>query len=59
MNQNMMNNRIIQNAIRMYKSNDNKGLEQMARNLCQEKGIDANEIKSQAESFVKQRFGLK
>ena len=39
-NQQMMNNPMIQNTVNMAQKGDMKGIEQMARNLCKEKGID-------------------
>lgn len=34
------NNPMMDNAIRMAKNNDVNGVENLARNLCKEKGID-------------------
>lgn len=39
-NQQMMNNPMIKNTVNMAQKGDMKGIEQMARNLCKEKGID-------------------
>ena len=39
-NNNVMNNPIARNAMQMAQKGDSKGIEQMARNLCKEKGID-------------------
>ena len=36
-----MQNPLFKNAMDMMQRNDGAGLEQMARNLCKEKGIDA------------------
>ena len=36
----VMKNPIARNAMQMAKRGDSKGIEQMARNLCKEKGID-------------------
>ena len=36
----VMKNPIARNAIQMAQKGDSKGIEQMARNLCKEKGID-------------------
>ena len=47
----MMSNPIIKNALGMVQKGDSKGIEQMARNLCKEKGIDADKA---FESFKSQ-----
>lgn len=52
-NQQMMNNPMIQNTVNMAQKGDMKGIEQMARNLCKEKGLNADEIFNQ----IKSRFG--
>ena len=39
-NNNVMSNPIVRNAMQMAQKGDSKGIEQMARNLCKEKGID-------------------
>lgn len=44
----MQNNKIMQNpmasnALQMMQNGDNKGLEKMARNLCKEYGVSADE----------------
>ena len=39
-NNNVMSNPIARNAMQMAQKGDSKGIEQMARNLCKEKGID-------------------
>ena len=36
----VMKNPIARNAIQMAQKGDSNGIEQMARNLCKEKGID-------------------
>ena len=36
----VMKNPIARNAMQMAQKGDSKGIEQMARNLCKEKGID-------------------
>lgn len=40
-NNRVMGNPMIQNAMSMAQSGNGKGIEQMARNLCKEKGIMA------------------
>ena len=52
-NQQMMNNPMIKNTVNMAQKGDMKGIEQMARNLCKEKGLNADEIFNQ----IKSRFG--
>ena len=36
----VMKNPMARNAMKMAQNGDSKGIEQMARNLCKEKGID-------------------
>ena len=36
----VMSNPMARNAMKMAQNGDSKGIEQMARNLCKEKGID-------------------
>ena len=36
----VMSNPMARNAMQMAQKGDSKGIEQMARNLCKEKGID-------------------
>ena len=38
------NNPVISNAINMVEKKDIKGLEKLARNLCNEQGIDADKM---------------
>ena len=58
--QQMMNNSqitqnpIIKNTVQMAQSGDAKGIEQLARNLCKEKGIDADNMFNQ----MKNNFGM-
>lgn len=44
MKQNAGNNPVLNNTLQMAEKNDYKGIEQLARNLCQEKGISADEM---------------
>ena len=53
-NSQIMQNPIAKNAIGMAKSGDTKGIEQMARNLCREKGINPDEMIKQ----IKSRMGM-
>ena len=39
-NSSVMKNPLARNAMQMAQNGDSKGIEQMARNLCKEKGID-------------------
>lgn len=50
-NNQMMNNPIMKNAMQMAQQGNTQGIEQMARNLCKEKGIDADKA---FESFKSQ-----
>lgn len=58
--QNMMNNSqvmqnpVLKNALQMAQKGDSQGLEQLARNLCQEKNVDVN----QAVSMVRNQLGM-
>lgn len=52
-NNQMMSNPIMKNALGMVQSGNMRGVEQMARNLCKEKGLNADEVFNQ----VKGRFG--
>lgn len=51
-NQQMMNNPMIKNTVNMAQKGDMKGIEQMARNLCKEKGLNADEIFNQFKSKI-------
>ena len=53
-NSQIMQNPIAKNAIGMAQSGDTKGIEQMARNLCREKGINPDEMIKQ----IKRRMGM-
>ena len=53
-NNQMMQNPIIKNTVQMAQSGDTKGIEQLARNLCKEKGIDADDMFNQ----MKNNFGM-
>ena len=50
-NKSVMNNPLAKNAMQMAQNGDSKGIEQMARNLCKGKGIDADKA---FESFKSQ-----
>ena len=53
-NNKMMQNPIIKNTVQMAQSGDTKGIEQLARNLCKEKGINADDMFNQ----MKNNFGM-
>lgn len=48
------NNPMMKNVLDMVQNNDAAGVEQLARNLAKEKGIDADNAISQ----LKQQFGM-
>ena len=50
-NNSVMSNPMARNAIQMAQKGDSKGIEQMARNLCKEKGIDADDVFNQIKSI--------
>ena len=52
-NNNVMSNPIVRNAMQMAQKGDSKGIEQIARNLCKEKGLNADDVFNQ----IKSRFG--
>ena len=49
-NSQVMQNPMAKNAIGMAQNGDTKGIEQMARNLCREKGINPDEMINQIKS---------
>lgn len=53
-NDQVMQNPMAKNAIGMAQNGDTKGIEQMARNLCREKGINPDEMINQ----IKSRMGM-
>ena len=53
-NNQIMNNPIIKNALGMAQSGNSKGIEQMARNLCKEKGINPDDVMKQ----IRGNFGI-
>lgn len=48
------NNPVIRNAMQMAENGDSEGIEKLARNLCKEQGIDADEMVKK----IKSQFGL-
>lgn len=53
-NSQVMGNPMAKNAVDMMQKGDVKGVEQMARNLCKEKGVNPDEIMQQ----IKDSFGM-
>ena len=53
-NSQAMQNPMIANAIQMYQKGDKEGINQLAQNLCREKGVDMNEAIRQ----IKSQFGM-
>lgn len=43
-NAQVKNNPLMSNAIGMYQNGNSKGLEELARNLCKEKGVNVDEF---------------
>ena len=50
-NSSVMKNPMARNAMQMAQNGDSNGIEQMARNLCKEKGIDADDVFNQIKSI--------
>ena len=53
-NNQAMKNPMAKNTLDMAQKGNMQGIEQMARNLCKENGLDADEVMNQ----IKSRFGL-
>ena len=53
-NNRVMGNPIIKNAMSMVQSGNSKGIEEMARNLCKEKGINPDDAMKQ----IRDNFGI-
>lgn len=53
-NNQIMQNPILKNTLDMAQKGDAKGIEELARNLCGEKGINADE----AIGKIKSQFGI-
>ena len=51
-NSQIMSNPIMKNTMQMAQNGDVKGIEQMARNLCKEKGLDADEMFNQLKNSL-------
>ena len=54
-NRQVMQNPMAKNAIEMYQKGDTKGLQDMAENLCKERGTTVDDVKSQ----IMAQFGMK
>ena len=48
-------NPVLNNALDMAEKQDAKGLEQLARNLCESNGVNADDVVKQ----IKSQFGMK
>ena len=53
-NPQIMQNPISKNAIELYQKRDRKGLNELADNLCKEKGINRQDFENQ----IKSHFGM-
>ena len=53
-NSQLMQNPMAKNAIEMYQRGDKRGIEELANNLCREKGTSFEEMTQQ----IKSQFGL-
>ena len=53
-NSQLMQNPMAKNTIEMMQRGDNKGLEEMGRNLCKERGLNPDEVLKQFKS----QFGM-
>lgn len=51
-NSQIMSNPMMKNTMQMAQNGDIKGIEQMARNLCKEKGLDADEMFNQLKNSL-------
>lgn len=49
-NNQIMSNPLMKNTIEMAQKGDMQGIEQMARNLCKEKGLNADDVMNQIKS---------
>ena len=53
-NSQAMQNPILKNALDMYQRGDKDGINQLADNLCKERGIDRQDFEKQ----IRQKFGM-
>ena len=49
-NNQIMSNPLMKNTLEMAQKGDMQGIEQMARNLCKEKGLNADDVMNQIKS---------
>lgn len=54
----LMQNPIARNACGMMQRGDSKGLEELARNLCAERGIKPEDALNQIKQQIKQQFRM-
>lgn len=52
-NSQLMQNPIMKNTLEMAKNGNMKGVEELARNLCKEKGIQADDFVSKIKQNIK------
>ncbi len=52
-NNQLMSNPMMKNTVQTAQKGDMRGIEQIARNLCKEKGLNADDVFNQ----IKSRFG--
>lgn len=50
----IMNNPMAKNAIEMYKNGNSQGLQDMAENLCKERGTSPQKV----QDMLKNQFGI-
>ena len=53
-NSQAMQNPMIRNAIEMYQKGDRQGVNELAQNLCKEKGLNYNDVANK----IKSQFGM-
>jgi hypothetical protein len=53
-NSQMMQNPIMKNAIEMYQRGDKEGIDQLADNLCKERGINRQDFEKQ----IREKLGM-
>ena len=51
-NNQIMSNPLMKNTIEMAQNGNMQGIEQMARNLCKEKGLNADDLMNQIKSKI-------
>ena len=53
-NSQIMQNPMAKNAIQMYQNGDTQGLQDMAENLCKERGTTPQQV----QEMIKKQFGM-